>query len=234
MSKGFMFSGFYTLSKAEDELLDQGAGLTAGVSNPFDLTTMKGRSQFDRRHVVGLSWMWEQSRTFENPVVNAIAAGWTVSGVHNWSSGNPLNFVMGVDVALDGTGGTGRQLAMFASGMGVDDITRDHGNQEDFINAFFNTSAFMPVAQVPLGTYGNVPKSAISGPMQSKSDIAVSRFFTLPGREGVRLQFRGELFNALNQVNFNGPNTTANSPNFGRITAADAPRIGQVALKLLW
>jgi hypothetical protein len=234
MSKGFMFSGFYTLSKAIDTLLNQGAGLTAGVANPFDLSSMKGPSEFDRRHVVGLSWMWEQSRTFDNPVVNAIAAGWTVSGVHNWSSGNPLNFVMGVDVALDGTGGTGRQLAMFANGMGVDDIKRDHENQVDFINAFFNTGAFMPVSQVPLGSYGNVPKSAISGPAESKTDLAVSRFFTLPGREGIRLQFRGELFNALNQVNFNSPNTTANSANFGRITGAGSPRIGQVALKLLW
>ena len=60
MSHGFMFSGFYTLSKAEDTMLDLGAGLTAGVANPFDLDrSMKGRSQFDRRHVVGLSWMWE-------------------------------------------------------------------------------------------------------------------------------------------------------------------------------
>ena len=91
----------------------------------------------------------------------------------------------------------------------------------------------MPVSQVPLGSYGNVPKSAISGPAQSKTDIAVSRFFTLPG-QSVRLQFRGELFNAFNQVNFNAPNTTANSANFGRITAADAPRIGQIALKVLW
>ena len=67
MSRGFMFSAFYTLSKAEDTLLDQGAGLTAGVANPFDLHHMKGRSQFDRRHVVGLSWMWEQSKEFDNP-----------------------------------------------------------------------------------------------------------------------------------------------------------------------
>jgi hypothetical protein len=234
MSRGFMFSTFYTLSKAEDELLDQGAGLTAGVANPFDLSVMRGRSQFDRRHVIGLSWMWEQNHEFSNPVVNAIARGWTVSGVHNWSSGNPLNFVMGTDVALDGTNGQGRQLAKFAPGKGVDDITRDHDNQTDFINAFFNTSAFLPVSQVPLGSYGDVPKSAISGPAQAKSDIAVSRFFTLPGRGGMRLQFRGELFNAFNQVNFGAPNTTANSANFGRITSADAPRIGQVALKLLW
>ena len=66
MNRGFMFSGFYTLSKAIDTLLDQGAGLTAGVANPFDLSVMKGRSQFDRRHVLGLSWMWEQSHEFDN------------------------------------------------------------------------------------------------------------------------------------------------------------------------
>ena len=48
------------------------------------------------------------------------------------------------------------------------------------------------------------------------------------------LQFRGELFNAFNQVNFKNPNTTANSANFGRILEAEAPRIGQVALKVLW
>ena len=234
MSRGFMFSGFYTLSKSEDELLNQEAGLTAGVANPFDLSVMKGRAQFDRRHVVGLSWMWEQSRQFENAVLNALVGGWTVSGVHNWSSGSPLSFVMGTDVALDGTNGQGRQFAMFANGMGVDDIKRDHENQADFINAFFNTSAFRPVSQVPLGSYGDVPKSAISGPAQAKTDIAVSRFFTVPGSDNVRLQFRGELFNALNQVNFNAPNTTANSANFGRILSADAPRIGQVALKLLW
>jgi hypothetical protein len=122
---------------------------------------------------------------------------------------------------------------LLAPGMSVDDIARGHDSQEDFINAFFNTSAFRPVSQIPLGTYGDVPKGAIYGPAQSKSDIAVSRFFSLPGRD-VRLQFRGELFNAFNQVNFNNPNTTANSANFGRITGADAPRIGQVALKVLW
>jgi hypothetical protein len=232
MSHGFMFSGFYTLSKAEDELLNQEAGLTAGVANPFDLTVMKGRSQYDRRHVVGLSWMWEQSHQFENAIANALANGWTVSGVHNWSSGNPLNFVMGTDVALDGTNGAGRQLAQFASGKGVDDIARDHENRDDFINAFFDTSAFAPVSSLPRGIYGNVPKSAISGPAQSKTDIAVSRFFSLSGQ--MRLQFRGELFNAFNQVNFAAPNTTASSANFGRILSADAPRIGQIALKLLW
>jgi hypothetical protein len=153
MSSGFMFSGFYTLSKAEDELLDQGAGLTAGVANPFDLSTMRGRAQYDRRHVLGVSWMIEPSRQYESGVMNALLNGWSISGVTNVSSGRPLNFVMGTDVALDGTNGAGRQYAQLATGASVDDIARDHSSQDDMIAAFFNASAFMPVAQVPRGTY---------------------------------------------------------------------------------
>ncbi len=51
----------------------------------------------------------------------------------------------------------------------------------------------------------------------------------------MRLQFRGELFNAFNQVNFALPVTNASATNFGQITATrdgDPGRIGQVALKL--
>ncbi|PYQ99996.1 MAG: hypothetical protein DMF97_10395, partial [Acidobacteria bacterium] len=150
-SRGVMFSGFYTLSKALDTLLDSGAGLTAGVANPFDLTVMKGRAQFDRRHLLGFSWVWEQRRRFENRVLEGLLGGWAVSGVHNVSSGIPLNFVMGTDVALDGTGGASRQLAQLASGATPQDIPRDHANRNDFINAFFNTNAFTPVAQLPRG-----------------------------------------------------------------------------------
>jgi hypothetical protein len=222
-SRGFMFSGFYTLSKALDSLLDSGAGLTAGVANPFDLSVMKGRAQFDRRHVLGFSWMWEQPRRFQNKVVEGLLGGWAISGVHNVSSGAPLNFVMGTDVALDGTGGVTRQLAMLAAGMSAQDVSRDHKNREDFVNAFFNTQAFMPVALVPRGTYGNMGKNVVSGPATAKSDIALMRNFKLPGRQGVRFQIRGEMFNAFNQVNFSAPNQNASSG-----------RVGQVVAKVLW
>ena len=234
-SRGFMFSGFYTLSKALDNLLDSGAGLTAGVANPFDPTGMKGRAQFDRRHIIGFSWLWEQRRRFENKVVNGLLSGWAVSGVHNISSGAPINFVMGTDVALDGTGGASRQLAQLAPGATVKDIPRDQKNLDDFINNFFNTSAFVPVNQVARGIYGNMPSNVISGPAMAKSDIAVMRDFKLPGRDGLRLQMRGELFNAFNQVAFGAPNTNLSAgTSFGRITSAQPGRVGQVVAKVLW
>ena len=233
-SRGFMFSGFYTLSKAIDTLLDSGAGLTAGVANPFDLSVMKGRAQFDRRHVIGFSWMWEQARKFDNRVLGGLLGGWAVSGVHNVSSGIPLNFVMGTDVALDGTGGANRQLAQLAPGVTFQDIERDHQNRDDYINAFFDTSAFVPVNQLPRGIYGNMGKNVISGPAMARSDIAVMRNFRIPGREGLRFQARGELFNAFNQVNFNQPNQVVSSASFGRITSAQPGRVGQLVAKLLW
>jgi hypothetical protein len=234
LRRGLMFSGFYTLSKATDTLLDSGAGLTAGVANPFDLSVMKGRAQFDRRHVLGLSWVWEQSRKFDSKVVGGLLGGWAVSGVHNWSSGIPLNFVMGTDVALDGTGGANRQLAQLAPGMTYQDIVRDHQNRDDFINAFFNAAAFVPVNQLPRGIYGNSGKNVVSGPAMATSDIAVMRNFRIPGRQGLRVQARGELFNLFNQVNFNQPNQVVSSASFGRITSAQAGRIGQLVAKVFW
>jgi hypothetical protein len=235
MSRGLMLSGFYTLSKSIDTLLDQGAGLTAGVANPFDLSNMKGPSEFDRRHVLGFSWLWEQSHRFDNRALDVLLGGWAVSGVHNFSSGRPMNFVMGTDVALDGTNGQGRQYAQLAQGKTVEDIERKHTSREDTINAFFNTDAFMPVNQVPRGTYGNVPKGAITGPASARSDLAFMRNFDIPGRDGMRLQFRGELFNAFNQVNLGLPNRTASAgAAFGRITSASDPRVAQLAVKVLW
>jgi hypothetical protein len=152
----------------------------------------------------------------------------------NVSSGVPMNFVMGTDVALDGTGGANRQLAQLAPGASSKDVPRSHQNTADFINQFFNTSAFVPVGQLPRGIYGNMGRNLISGPAMAKTDVAVMRDFGLPGREGVRLQVRGELFNAFNQVNFDLPDQVVSSSTFGRILSAQPGRVGQVVAKVLW
>jgi hypothetical protein len=50
----------------------------------------------------------------------------------------------------------------------------------------------------------------------------------------MRLQFRGEFFNAFNQVNFSQPEGRAQSGSFGRILSADPGRVAQLALKVIW
>jgi hypothetical protein len=53
-------------------------------------------------------------------------------------------------------------------------------------------------------------------------------------REPLRVQLRGEFFNAFNQVNFDPPNVQVSSTSFGQIRSAQPGRVIQVAMKLLW
>jgi hypothetical protein len=53
-------------------------------------------------------------------------------------------------------------------------------------------------------------------------------------KEGMNLEFRTELFNALNHAQFLLPDGNVNSATFGRVTAASARRIMQLSLKLLF
>ena len=71
------------------------------------------------------------------------------------------------------------------------------------------------------------------GPGAASFNLALFKNFTVGFREGMKLQFRSEFFNALNELNLGNPNMTIGA-NMGRITSAGDPRILQFALKLLF
>ena len=62
--------------------------------------------------------------------------------------------------------------------------------------------------------------------------MAVIRYLSLG--PSMRLQLRGEFFNAFNEVNFNNPVTNISSTTFGRITGSGPGRVIEVAAKLIW
>ena len=104
---------------------------------------------------------------------------------------------------------------------------------------WFNPAAFLNPA---LYTFGSTPNtiSQFRNPGAMIFDLSVFKTFTIT--EKVRLQFRGEAFNAPNHVNLGIPNTSF-SPNasgvnasasFGRITSARDPRQLQLGLKLIY
>lgn len=97
------------------------------------------------------------------------------------------------------------------------------------IHKWFNTTAFVAPA---FGTFGNEGVSTIIGPKLVEFDIALARSFRLSERKS--LQFRAEAFNLFNHPNFGAPNVTVNSPAFGTISSANAPRDIQLALKFLF
>lgn len=227
-SKGLSVVGSYTLAKSIDSSSTDNLGAT--VADPFNLRQERGRSDWDRRHAVVASWLWELPFKFNNHMENTLLGGWTLTAIHTIQSGTPLTFAMGQDVALDGTFGT--QHAQLAPNVTASTIEVDHPDRNAFVNRFFNTAAFVPPNLVPVGTYGNSGRGLISGPAFNSTDFSVLKDFMI--REPWRVQFRAEMFNVFNQVNFYNPDTTVTDGTFGVITSANDGRVIQFALKLLW
>jgi hypothetical protein len=83
-----------------------------------------------------------------------------------------------------------------------------------------------------LYTFGNLPRNALIGPGMTEFDIALQKTFVVT--EDAKLLFRSEAYNVLNHPNFNIPNRTAFTSNFGTISSAQDSRQLQLALKLIF
>src|SRR5687768_3004722 len=232
MARSFSLSASYALSKNLTNQPENTTGLISNIPNPFDLDSLWGPSFLDRRHVVAASWVWSPQRNFSNAISGALLNGWTVTGFHRIQSGTPLVFTTGVDVAQNGVLNSGGQYPRLMPGMTADDLKRDHSSTEDMLAQYFNTAAFMPLNSIPRGTYGDATRGLIYGLGDSNTDLAILRYVSLG--PDMRLQLRGEFFNAFNQVNFNNPNTNISASTFGRITGSGGGRVVQVAMKLIW
>ena len=227
-SEGLSVVGSYTLSKSIDSSSTDNLGAT--VANPFNLRQERGRSDWDRKHAFVASWLYSPPVHFKNHFANSALGGWTVTAIHSFQSGLPITFLMGDDVALDGTAGS--QHAQLVPGATVSSIQMSHSSRGAEVAQFFQTNAFVPTAAVPRGVYGNSGRGLISGPAYSNTDMSLIKDFALIER--LKLQLRAEGFNVFNQVNFDLPNSYVNSDSFGQITSAQSGRVIQVALKLLW
>jgi len=94
---------------------------------------------------------------------------------------------------------------------------------------WFNTGAFQHAAT---GQFGDVGRNTMDGPAFQQWDFSAIK--TIPIHESMNLQFRAEIFNIFNNVNFQLPNNDINSPGFGQIEAAQPGRIVQLALKFMF
>jgi hypothetical protein len=92
---------------------------------------------------------------------------------------------------------------------------------------WFNTAVFSLPA---LYSFGNAPRNAVIGPGLQEFDLSLQKDVRL--REAMKLQLRAEVYNILNHPNFNVPNRTAFTANFGSISSAQDSRQFQLALKL--
>jgi hypothetical protein len=81
------------------------------------------------------------------------------------------------------------------------------------------------------GYYGNSARNILTGPGLSNWNMGIHKNWMLAA-ERAKLQFRWEMFNAFNRVNFNNPNTNIQSGSFGLVTSSGAARSMLFGLRL--
>ena len=99
------------------------------------------------------------------------------------------------------------------------------------ISQWVSRAAFQrldPVANA--GQFGNERRNSVDGPAYGSLDASLAKSFAIA--EKANVQFRVEAFNVTNHANLILPVDDINSPVFGQITEAQAPRVLQFALKL--
>jgi len=213
MKKNLSMLANWTVSKCmSDPATTEITGPTIVDPNNPDLDYAYCAS--DRRHVVNLSAVM-MVPDFTNPTANAILSRWQLSPIVRWQSGNRSSITTGVDNALTGMGGQ--------RGVQILDDPYGDGTPGNYLNrAAFTTPA--------TGTYSSLAPFSVVNPSRFTNDLAITRSFKVGS--GQTFQFRWEIFNVINYVNYNPPTTALNSANFGKILGAGDPRIMQFALKV--
>lgn len=152
-----------------------------------------------------------------------LVGGWQVNSITTAQTGTPL-LVRG---------------ANNFTGINWPDVVRDptlSGAGRDLLR-WFDTDAFRNPADF---TIGNVPRTLPNTRGPGLFDISFSAFKKFQLHERAKLEFRAEMFNAINHVNPDKPNTTflpnrqgANTnANFGRILFSQEARTIQLGLRL--
>jgi outer membrane receptor protein involved in Fe transport len=171
-----------------------------------------------------------------------ILGGWRATGVYTRSSGSPF----GITDNSYSFCNVSRTLTSRPNMIG--DPLPD--GFEQTTAAWFDRNAFdfsgtcpAPGLVRPTGpgdpakAFGNAPRyfSYIRNPGTNNLDLSIQKDFRLPGGEARRLQFRADLFNALNHPQFAEPISDPLNANFGRITRTAIPnRVVQLGLHLFF
>ncbi len=250
-SKGLQFNTYYTWSKSID-YSSSDPGSTAGGGKPDvpntgfvvqgdqrDLRGNRGLSDFDRTHRFSASFVYEL------PLGDsAFVKGWQVSGFAQIQSGSPFSiFAAEPEVAsaaqytslTRGSGGIYRLGFGRPSLCGSLDQLKQQGS--DITQQYFDASVFCSAMTVAGGYpnnfgVGNLGRNILRGPNQKRFDMGLSKATSIS--EGVALEFRWDVFNIFNNVNFANPaNDLQDGTDFGSINnSIGGPRVMQFGLKL--
>ncbi len=180
-----------------------------------------GRLSFDATHIVATSFIvespWGKSM---KGVEGGLVKGWSLSGLMHFQTGAPLTATASQAAGLNGSNIARR--ANIVAGQPVE-FSGTCSNPKAI--CWVNPGAF---TQASVLGAGDTPIGNIMGPNFYQWDLSLRKTFNLPHKEGLKLQFQADAFNAFNRTNWNNPNVSnAGSSTFGQITSSLPARVLQ-------
>lgn len=230
---GLSLLSSYTWAKSIDDASNffTSAGDPNFPQNSYDLRAERGRSNFDARHRLSLSYAYDlpfgRNRKYldDRGWLSALLSGWQTFGIVTLQTGRPFTVALLSEIDNSGTGRS-------SLGFGANDRPNVVGNpvlSNRTPERWFDTSAFAFPAP---GTFGNAGRNTLEGPGTENVNASLVKNTALGER--LSLQLRAEVFNLFNHPNLNMPDNFLGSPTFGRITSARDPRHVQFGAKLLF
>jgi hypothetical protein len=226
----------YTLSDAKN--VGGSTGTNNPTVNPFLDIRERNYASVGRKHNLAINYSYDipgLSRVWNNEVVRAVFDNWQVSGVTTALSGATMNVGYSIQGVSDLTGGAGAGVDSRVDFVCDPNLSRGDRSPT---RAFATECVAPPSAST--NRIGTGRTDELIGPGYLNWDITFAK--NIPFGPGRRVQFRAELYNAFNNVQFSTVNANAvfnaagqqvNSE-FGHYTAArDARRI-QLTLRVVF
>jgi hypothetical protein len=219
----------YTWSHSIDDSSDRYDG---GFVNSYNLAMTRASSQFDQRHLLNISYVYDLPFFKKAGLTHTMLGGWEWSGIVAFSTGIPLNVTNGSTYGDNAGVGNGVGTSSFP-----DVISNPRANvpppsqvtSNAYAGYFYNPAAFT----APTGlTFGNIGRNYLRDPNRTNFDMALFKHFAI--KENVAFEFRAEAFNVFNHSQWTPGSGTFGSPAFFEISGAHNARILQLGAKFIF
>jgi len=215
----------YTYSHSIDNSSDRFDG---GFVNSYDLAFTRSSSNFDQRHILSISYLYDLPFFKQPGLANKVLGGWEVSGATSIATGTPFSVVNGSDFSDSAGVANGVGTGSFADKVG-DPRSGFVANVGDEGPRLYNPAAYAE----PRGlTFGNSGRNSLTLPRNT--NFVMSLFKHFPIKESTAFEFRWDVFNVFNHTQFSAIDNSLSSATFLEATSAHNPRIMQLGAKIIF
>jgi Carboxypeptidase regulatory-like domain/TonB-dependent Receptor Plug Domain len=237
-SNGLYLLNAFSYSRAIDNAsghLDTPNGDNSRI-NLANIRGERGQSAYNQPLNDTLTAIWDlpygRGRRFgtsSNRLMQTLAGGWQFTVINTATSGQPVNLTYSEPTQFDVS-----DLLSYRP-----NVT---GNPKSprglWVKTATSLNGYLSTATVSMPTdvghpYGNAGRNSLRDNPFYQTNAGLHKAFPL-WNESSNLDFRVEAFNALNNVNYQAPNSNRQSGSFGSITGYFPPRQIQLALKLMF